>query len=53
MNRFIYLGLFIGSTIGGFVTYLVGADYFSGALISTAFGAIGVLLGFRLGKEFE
>ena len=46
------IGLFIGSTVGGYVPALWGADFFSisGIVASTVGGIIGVWLGFRVSE---
>jgi hypothetical protein len=48
----IYAGLFLGSTIGGFLPTLwnAGAFSFSGVILSAAGGLAGIYLGFKLGS---
>ncbi|MDO8581746.1 MAG: hypothetical protein Q7S16_02625 [bacterium] len=48
----IWIGVFIGSTIGGFVPELWGADMFSfsGLLFSTLGALFGIYLGFTFGE---
>lgn len=50
-RTFIWLGLFVGSTLGGFVPLLWGDDLFSmaGLLGSTIGGIAGIFGGYRLG----
>ncbi len=50
-TKLIWLGMFIGSTIGGFVPMLWGAGAFSiSSILLTAVGGIlGIWLGYRLG----
>lgn len=54
MNRkpIIMIGLFIGSTVGGYIPALWGADFFSlSGIIGTMIGGIlGVWLGFRMSE---
>jgi hypothetical protein len=51
MKKFIWGGVFVGSTIGGAIPYLWG-DYFSlTTVILTAVGGfVGIYAGFKLGK---
>lgn len=46
----IYLGLFIGSTIGGFIPMLWGGSLFSvsAVLLSGAGGIAGIVAGYKL-----
>jgi len=55
MNKFIWFGLFIGGTIGGYVPALWGAGYFSisGIIFSAIGGAIGVWAGFKADQFFR
>jgi len=48
----IWMGLFVGTTLGGMVPDLWGADLFSGwsLLLSTAGGFAGIWAGYRLGR---
>lgn len=50
----IYLGLFIGSTIGSYVPVLFGASLLSGwSIIGSGIGALlGVWAGYKLGNEY-
>jgi hypothetical protein len=49
-NPLIWIGLFIGSTIGGFIPGLWGAGIlsFSGVIFSAIGGLAGIWLGFKL-----
>lgn len=51
-SRLIWLGLFVGSGVGGYIPALWGADMFSiSSVIGSALGGIaGIWLGFRLGE---
>ena len=49
-KKLIYLGLFLGSTIGGLIPSLWGANPFS--LSSVLFAAIGSILGIWLAYKF-
>lgn len=50
-RKLVTLGLIVGSTIGGYVPVLWGADVFSfSSIFCSAIGAlIGIWVGFRLG----
>jgi uncharacterized membrane protein YoaK (UPF0700 family) len=50
-TKLIWLGMFVGSTIGGFVPMLWGAGAlsFSSVFLSAAGGILGIWLGYRLG----
>jgi uncharacterized membrane protein YeaQ/YmgE (transglycosylase-associated protein family) len=50
-SKLIWIGLFVGSTVGGFVPSLWGADMlsFSGVIFSAVGGVVGIWLGYRLG----
>jgi predicted MFS family arabinose efflux permease len=50
-SKLIWLGLFVGSTVGGLVPSLWGADMlsFSSVLLSGVGGVLGIWLGYRLG----
>ncbi len=47
--------MFVGSTIGGFIPMMWGADMFSfSSVIFNAIGAIvGIYLGFKMGQNFS
>jgi uncharacterized membrane protein YeaQ/YmgE (transglycosylase-associated protein family) len=49
-KQFIWLGLIIGSTIGGFVPELWGAGVFSfsSMLLSTVGAVVGIIVAFKL-----
>ncbi len=51
-NKIIWLGLFIGSTVGSFIPKLWGSGVlsFSSILLSAIGGILGVWLGFRLAE---
>jgi len=51
-SKLIWLGLFVGSTLGGYVPTLWGADLvsFSSLIGSTAGGLLGIWLGYGLGE---
>ena len=51
MRSLVWLGLFVGSTLGGMVPALWGGDTFSmaGVVLSTVGGALGIWAGYRLG----
>ena len=46
----IWIGMFIGSTIGGFIPSLWGSNFlsFSSILLTAVGGIIGIWLGFKL-----
>lgn len=50
-SRWIWLGIFVGSTIGGFVPELWGADLFSysSVLLSGIGAVVGLWFGFTMG----
>jgi hypothetical protein len=50
-NRIVWIGMAIGSTIGGLIPVLWGASFLSfSSIITTAVGGIaGIWLGFKLG----
>ena len=52
-KKMIYLGMFIGSTIGGFVPALWGGDLFSmsGLFFSLVGGILGIWAGYRIGQS--
>jgi uncharacterized membrane protein YeaQ/YmgE (transglycosylase-associated protein family) len=54
-KSFIWIGMFVGSTIGGFIPMMWGADMFSfSSVIFNAIGAIvGIYLGFKMGQNFS
>ena len=51
-KKLIWLRLFVGSTVGGFIPSLWGSDLISmsGVIGSAIGGIIGIWLGFRLGE---
>ena len=51
-SKLIWLGMFVGSTIGGFVPMLWGAEALSlSAVFGSAIGGIlGIWAGYRLGR---
>ena len=53
-QKFIWGGLFIGSSLGGYIPSLWGAGIFSvsGVLLSAVGGILGIWLGYRIGKNF-
>lgn len=53
MSKLIWIGLFVGSTIGGFIPSLWGAGVFSlsGAVFSTLGGIFGTWFGYRVGNQ--
>ncbi len=54
MKKFIYIGLFIGSYLGGLVPKLWGAGMFSmsGLFFSTIFAIFGAILGYKIGQKY-
>ncbi|HWQ60577.1 MAG TPA: hypothetical protein VN420_05550 [Candidatus Fimivivens sp.] len=52
-KKFIYLFLFIGSTIGGYAPLLWGGSAFSmsSIILSGVGGLIGIYVGYRLGES--
>ncbi len=52
---FIWLGLIVGSTLGGLVPMLWGDDLISiaGIALSMVGGIVGILAGYKLGQSFE
>jgi hypothetical protein len=51
MRTYVWLGILIGSTIGGLIPEFWGGDMFSysGLLLSTVGAFVGLWLGFKLG----
>jgi len=49
----IWIGLFVGSTIGGFIPKLWGASFFSlsSLILSVIGGFIGIWIGFKIAKS--
>lgn len=49
----IWLGLFVGSTIGGMIPSLWGAGFltYSSVLLTAVGGLIGIWIGFKLGND--
>jgi hypothetical protein len=54
MNKFIWIGLFLGSTLGGFIPTLWGAGSFStsGVLLSAIGGFAGLWLGLKANQSW-
>ncbi len=54
MKTLIYLGLFVGSTVGSFVPLLWGADLFSlsSVLCSTIGALLGIWAGYKIGQAY-
>ena len=54
MKSLIWLGLIVGSTLGGLVPEMWGDSMFSGwsLLLSVLGGFLGIWAGYRLGKMF-
>ena len=52
-KKLVWGGMFIGSTIGGMIPSLWGADMLSmsGFLLSMAGGAVGIWAGYRIGQS--
>ncbi|MBA3788923.1 hypothetical protein H0X32_00825 [Patescibacteria group bacterium] len=51
MKRFIWGGLFIGSTVGGAIPYLWGSYFsFTGVILTAVGGLFGIWAGFKIGK---
>lgn len=50
----IWIGVFVGTTVGGFIPTLWGAGMlsFSSIMWSTVGGLAGIYLGFKLSKSF-
>lgn len=53
-KKFVWIGLFVGSTVGGMVPGLWGAGLFSGwgVLFSLLGGLAGIWAGFKAGQRF-
>ena len=51
-KKLIWLGLFLGSTVGGFIPSLWGSNFISmsGVIGSAVGGILGIYLGFKLGE---
>ncbi|MFA6554297.1 MAG: hypothetical protein WCS89_02200 [Candidatus Paceibacterota bacterium] len=51
-KQLIWIGVFVGSTIGGFIPSLWGAGLFSmsSVLFTTIGGIVGVYVGFKMGN---
>ncbi len=51
-NKLIWLGLFVGSSIGGFIPSLWDSGMFSmsGVLFTAAGGMLGIYLGYKLSE---
>ena len=54
-KSFIWLGLFVGSTAGGFVPSLWGDNFLSlwSVVFSAVGGVVGIWLGFKLGENLD
>jgi len=52
-RQFVWIGLFVGSTIGNMLPVLWGGDAISvsGFFFSLAGGAVGIWIGYRLGQS--
>lgn len=52
-KTFIWIGLLVGSTVGGLIPMLWGDDVFSiaGLGLSTAGAVAGILAGYRIGQS--
>jgi hypothetical protein len=52
-KKLIYLGMFIGSTIGGFVPAIWGGDLLSmsGLFFSLVGGILGIWVGYKIGQS--
>jgi hypothetical protein len=52
-KKLCWIGLFIGSTIGGYLPVLWGGDIlsFSGIFFSLAGGLLGIWAGYRIGQS--
>jgi hypothetical protein len=52
VGKFITVGLILGTTLGGLIPSLWGADYFSvsGIIFSTLGGAAGIWVGYKMGQ---
>ena len=53
-KKFIWIGMFIGSTIGNMLPLLWGGDAISvsGVLLSLVGGIVGIWAGYRLGQSY-
>ncbi|MEI6494677.1 MAG: hypothetical protein WCO03_01285 [bacterium] len=51
-TKLIWLGLFVGSTLGGFIPTVWGGSTFSisSVILSGVGGLLGIYLGYRLGE---
>ena len=51
-KHLVWIGLFVGSTIGGLIPELWGADWlsFSSVILTAVGGLAGIWLGLRLGE---
>jgi hypothetical protein len=54
-KKFVWIGLFVGSTIGNMVPVLWGGDALSvsGVLFSLVGGIVGIWLGYRFGQSLQ
>lgn len=54
MKGLIYLGIFVGGTMGSYIPVLFGQSWFSAAsVIGSAIGSfVGLWAGYKLGKNF-
>ena len=53
-KKFIWIGMFVGSTIGNMLPLLWGGDAISvsGVLLSLLGGIVGIWAGYRLGQSY-
>jgi hypothetical protein len=53
-KKFIWIGMFLGSTIGNMLPLLWGGDAISvsGVLLSLLGGIVGIWAGYRLGQSY-
>ena len=53
-RSFIWIGVFVGSTVGGFIPELWGASFlsFSSVLLTAAGGFAGLWVGYKITQNF-
>jgi phage tail tape-measure protein len=53
-KQFIFLGLIVGSMVGGYAPMLFGAGLFSvtSIITSTIGGFLGIYIGYKIGQNF-